>query len=116
MLDYRDESCLKHIIDYCGQIEGTLAEFGDDREMLDKSNTFKNALCLCVLQIGELSGILSDDFKNTHNEMPWRDIKIMRNIVAHRYGTIDAAMLWETAHSDIEQLKNFCLKCLAEEK
>ena len=40
-------------------------------------------------------GILSDDFKTAYPEMPWKDIKQMHNIVAHKYGSFDFDVLWE---------------------
>lgn len=67
-------------------------------------------LALCVLQIGELVGVLTDEFKEEHSEMPWKDIKQMRNVVAHRYGAFDFDILWETVTDDIPTLKEFCEK------
>lgn len=57
---------------------------------------------MCILQIGELVGKLSDEFKAENNAMPWREIKAMRNIAAHNYGEID-----------IPELKDYCIKCLS---
>lgn len=108
----RDENVIRHIIDYCEQIEETNREFENDYEVFDKSNTYRNALSLCILQIGELVTVLSDEFKEAHTEIPWRDIKAMRNIVAHKYGTVNKEMLWNTAHEDIIELKAFCSNVL----
>ncbi len=65
---------------------------------------------MCILQIGELVGKLSDDFKQNHPVMPWRDIKAMLNIAARNYSEIDIDILWETATGDIVQLKEFCMQ------
>ena len=43
-----------------------------------------------------------------HTEMLWKDIKQMRNVVAHRYGAFDFDILWETVTDDIPVLKEFC--------
>lgn len=104
----RDESAIKHMYEYCVEIERTLSEISYDREKYDQSSTHRNALALCVLQIGELVGVLTDDFKDNHSEMPWKDIKQMRNVVAHRYGAFDFDILWETVTDDIPVLKEFC--------
>lgn len=111
MLDStRDASVLEHMLDYCVEIERTLGEISFQRESFDKSSTHRNALALCVLQIGELVGILSDDFKKANAEIPWKDIKQMRNIVAHKYGSFDFDILWEVVSEDIPKLKEFCKK------
>ena len=104
----RNESAIKHMLEYCLEIERTLSEISCDREKYDESSTHRNALALCVLQIGELVGVLTDDFKEEHPEMPWKDIKQMRNVVAHRYGAFDFDILWETVTNDIPTLKAFC--------
>lgn len=40
----------------------------------------------------------------------------MRNVVAHEYGNIDTVTVWETADSDIQDLKQFCIEVLKENK
>lgn len=67
---------------------------------------------MCILQIGELVGKLSNEFKNTYNAMPWKDIKAMRNIATHNYGEIDLEVLWETVSTDVPILKEYCEKIL----
>lgn len=106
----RDNSVLRHMLDYCVEIQRTLQEISLEREKFDQSSTHRNALALCVLQIGELVGILSDDFKSMNSEIPWKDIKQMRNIVAHKYGSFDFDVLWEVVSEDIPKLKEFCEK------
>ncbi len=32
----------------------------------------------------------------------------MRNLFAHNYGAVDVERVWETVHSDILQLLEFC--------
>ena len=104
----RDISVLKHIIEYCDQIEQTVQRFGDDFELFDQDVIYRNAVSLCILQIGELVGILSDDFKQEHKDVPWMQIKKMRNIVAHRYGTVDTTIIWDVIKEDIPELSAYC--------
>lgn len=74
----------------------------------------KNAISMCLLQIGELTGKLTDEFKTEYDEMPWRDIVSIRNRAAHAYGSIDTEILWKIAESDILKLKKYCEKLLKE--
>lgn len=77
-----------------------------------ESSTYRNAVAMCLLQIGELVNKLSDDFKARYNGIPWRAIKGMRNVVAHEYGSIDVEIVWETAEDGIRELKEFCQEYL----
>lgn len=109
----RDLSILKHIKDYCAQIEEAVARFGKNQDLFLRDDVYHNAVALCILQIGELVGIMSDDFRAAHTEIPWREIKLMRNIVAHHYGSVDHSITWDVVINDIPQLKKFCLDFIA---
>ena len=105
----RDISILRHIITYCQQIEQTIERFGDSADVFAADPIYRNAAALCILQIGELVGNLSDGFRTEHPAVPWRQIKAVRNIVAHKYGTVNAEITWEIITADIPALKKFCL-------
>lgn len=44
--------------------------------------------------IGEMSDRITDEFKRTHTEINWKEIKGLRNIIAHDYFGVDAEELW----------------------
>lgn len=102
---------LKHIRDYCLEIEKTIARYGNDFAIFDQDADYQRSVSFCILQIGELSGGLSQAYrKSTSSRMQWRPIKGMRNLVAHNYGSMSRDIIWETAIMDIPALKNFCEK------
>ena len=104
----RDQSVIEHIFDYCKEIKEELEQIGQDKDKFISSTVYKNSLALCVLQIGELVTLLSDDYKESKNSVEWKSIKGMRNVVAHKYGTFDFDVLWETVTEDIPNLMAFC--------
>ena len=110
----RDQSILRHILSYCAQIDETVERFGADGDLFVRDNVYHNAVSLCILQIGELVANLSDEFRAAHPGIPWREIKLMRNIVAHRYGTVDHTITWDVVENDIPALKEYCNKVLGE--
>jgi uncharacterized protein with HEPN domain len=103
-----DVNALSYILKYCLQINETSIEFNSSKDRFNESATFRNAICLCLLQIGELVTILSDDFKDENPNMRWREIKLLRNIVAHRYGQIDYDNIWEICLTNIPEMIDFC--------
>ena len=107
-MNNRDVDVLRHIVCYCAEIEEAKAIFGDSQENLQANNVYKNAVAMCIIQIGELTGHLSDEFKAMYNHLPWRDIKGMRNIATHNYGRLDTQKLYETTVDDIPVLREFC--------
>ena len=67
-----------------------------------------------LLQIGELAGKLSEEYVSaTKQNMDWRAMKAMRNLVAHNYGKMDQSIIWETATVAIPALLQFCDELLA---
>lgn len=104
----RDLGLISYILGYCEEIDETLRRFGNDYSSFENDKIFRNATIMCILQIGELSGRLSDEFIVAHSAIPWRSIKAMRNIVAHAYGSISIPDVWETIERDIPVLKAYC--------
>jgi len=50
-------SILSYILKYCTQINDTSSEFDNSKDRFEESATFQNAVCLCLLQIGELVSV-----------------------------------------------------------
>lgn len=74
-------------------------------------------LSMAVFQAGELSNQLSDEFKQNHSDIPWTEIRGMRNLFAHEYYGMDIVKIGEVAVEDIPALAEFCEKVLtAQEK
>ena len=111
----RDKYILEKIIKYCCEADETVKRFGDSIEALRSDSIYKNAAAMCVLQIGELAGHLSDLVTQAYPEMPWRQIKAMRNIAAHGYEGFDVGILWQTLKADLPSLREYCEFIIATE-
>ena len=110
----RDRSVLEHMISYCEEIEKAVRRFGDGYEAFAADSLYRHACAMCILQIGELTGHLSEEFRKRHREMPWAEMRAMRNVAAHAYGHISVKTTWRTIQEDIPALKRFCLDALSE--
>ena len=101
---------LKHIVKYCEKISSAIQGFDKAGEIFfdEKNYRYRDLVSFYLLQIGELSNGLTDDFKQAHVDIPWREIRGFRNIVAHKYGTIDRTVLWEIAQNDVPVLNQKC--------
>ena len=64
--------------------------------------------------IGEAVARLSPDVKDQHPEIPWTDIKGLRNVVVHNYFGIDWAEVWSAASTDVPVLRSQLLEILRE--
>lgn len=114
-ISLRDREIIEKIHRYCAEIGEAHAAFQKSYDMFVCNSVYRNAVCLCLMQIGELANHISEEFKETHHEIPWRAIRGMRNVVAHEYGNIDTATVWETAEDGVGELMSFCERILTEE-
>lgn len=109
----KDRLILSKILEYCDEIEETHLFFSNDRGLFcDKKRGFlyRNAVNMPILQIGELAKNLTEDFKKTHADIPWKSVTGIRDIFAHHYGSIDFEQTWKTSTVSIATLKIYLLK------
>ena len=104
-----DAQRLAHIRDYCLEIKKTIERYGASFETFDSDPDYQRSVSFCILQIGELCGKLSEEYRlETTKQIQWGPIKAMRNLVAHNYGSMSREIIWETAITDIPVLCEFC--------
>ena len=105
------------IREYCADIQSSIARYGNSRSVFETDLDFQYSVAFAVLQVGELTGGLSPQFRAaTEHQIQWGAIKGMRNIIVHGYGKVDLDVLWETATVNIPELKAFCDKQLGKTK
>src|SRR5207244_1717838 len=51
--------------------------------------------------IGEAARHVPRDVCNAHPDVPWAEMRDMRNFVVHGYFRVDAAIVWKTIHEDL---------------
>ena len=109
MYGERDLAVLEHIVHHCERIERIIVRLDHSYENLMRDPDLFDAISMNILQIGELSGHLSDvSRETTKDKVPWRQVKDMRNRFAHGYWTMSSQEIFNTASVDIPTLKDLC--------
>ena len=83
-------------------------QFKEDMDFAEFSNDAKT-IAACVLnlsQIGELVGRLEDEFVQANAQIPWRNIKNMRNRIVHDYEGILLNIVWDVLDDFLPKLIN----------
>lgn len=96
---------LQKMIWYCDEIAQILEKHHFAKEDFENDAEFQFASGMCIIQIGELVAKLDEAFVKGHPDIPWRQIRGMRNIYAHDYDIIDNDTVWESITEDIPALK-----------
>ena len=108
----RDQTIADKILEYCAEIETILARLNHSEKAFLKDKGLSAGTVFYIAQIGKLTAHFSDEFKEEHSEIPWREIKGMRNILIHEYHTASPKTIWETATEDIPSLRTMLLECV----
>lgn len=69
---------------------------GLEQDDFERDMRTVRAVAYLMLSIGEAAKNLPQDFIDQHEEIDWRGIKGMRDILAHRYFGLDIEIIWET--------------------
>ena len=60
----------------------------------------REAVCFCLIAVGEACDRILKELQSTPPEIPWSDIKAMRNVLVHEYWQIDDVIVYNVALSD----------------
>src|SRR5882724_409577 len=63
--------------------------------------------------IGEAVSRLPANVTNLRPEVPWQKIRAMRNLIAHDYAGIEAAIVWKTVQERLPELRTAVTSILA---
>ena len=105
MRNDRDSAVIERMIKYCEDIEVLLERFDRSFDSYTNDISFQYSCNMCIIQIGELVGRLSEEFTDANNDIPWHAIKAMRNLHAHDYENVDLDIVWNTLTTEIPELK-----------
>ena len=107
-LNNKDEQLIRHISRYCDEIEYALLQFNRNKSLFISNPIFFNACCMPLMQIGELAKRLSDELLTDSRDVPWKQIKGMRDFFAHDYLAMDKEIIWNAIIREIPLLSMKC--------
>jgi len=82
------------------------ADFVDDRKT-------QQAVILNILVIGEAATQLANEYPEfvaVHSELPWKQMRGMRNRMAHGYFETNLDIVWETVQQSLPELEQQILQ------
>lgn len=98
--DWRER--VVHIIDAAASIQQFMDGLTEEEFVADRRTV--SAVAYQITIIGEASNHVPPEVRDQHPEVPWSDMRAMRNLLAHHYFRLDASVLWDTATNDIPPL------------
>jgi uncharacterized protein with HEPN domain len=100
----RDKGRLEDILKSIGYVRQYAENVTFEQFVNDTMRYF--AIMKNVEIIGEAANMLTRNFRQTHTELPWRQIVSMRNVLVHGYANISDIQLWQTVTEDLPPLEH----------
>jgi uncharacterized protein with HEPN domain len=89
------ERAIRRILRYTNNISRAELEMNDEKV---------SAILYQIAVIGEATKRLSQEFRQQHPEIPWRDIAGMRDVLIHKYDQVDFDVIWDVVQSKLPEL------------
>ena len=92
----RDKGRLEDILNCINNVHQYIEGVTFDDFVSDSMRYF--AVMKNIEIIGEAANMLTRNFRKTHDELPWRMIVGMRNVLTHGYANVSYSKLWQNFH------------------
>jgi len=103
MKSKRIRAMLLHILEDIQDID-TILQY-NTKEKFQSESILKKAVCMSLINIGEMARHLPETLTSEHPEIPWGSVVGLRNRVAHGYHVLDTDVVWDIMNNDLKRLK-----------
>jgi len=92
------------IVEACGKIRRFVTGMDYDAFVADERT--RDAVIRNLEIIGEAAKNLPDEETAKAPQVPWRLVRGMRDVLAHRYFGVSIKVVWDTATTQVDELEN----------
>ena len=91
-MNKRDRVILNKIVDEASIITLILQNV-DETAFLNNEEKMR-AVCMTLVNIGELVKNMTDELRSNNQHIPWKDLAGLRDVTAHGYFTLRMSDIW----------------------
>ena len=102
-MNNRDRTVVGKVLDEIAIAESLMQN--EDLASFLEDEKLKRAVCMTVINIGELVKNLTESFRLIHAQVPWKAIAGFRDIAAHKYQTLRMEDVYATVSDDFPSLR-----------
>jgi uncharacterized protein with HEPN domain len=104
---------IRDILDAVEKIKSYTA--GMNREAFGADNKTVDAVVYNLSVIGEAACHVPDHVQERYPDIPWQQMRGIRNVVVHQYFGVSVDILWETVRRDLPLLEPLLRQVLADQ-
>jgi uncharacterized protein with HEPN domain len=108
-----------HLQDVLQAMEAIASYTKAGKTGFERNAMVRDAVCARLIQIGQAVKDAQKDGLNLAKlrpEVPWSKVAGMRDLLAHRYGRLDPAIVWQVVQEDLPRLRTAVAAILARAK
>ncbi|BAZ65337.1 MAG: DUF86 domain-containing protein [Pelatocladus maniniholoensis HA4357-MV3] len=79
---------------------------GVSKSELETNDEKLSAILYQITIIGEATKRLSQSFRQQHQEIPWRQMAGMPDVIVHEYDQLDFDLIWDVVENKLPELLN----------
>ena len=102
---------IEDILEAADRIHGYIT--GLDEPAFCANRGVVDAVCMNLVVIGEAARHVPAEISTTCPEIPWAELRDMRNLIAHEYFGINSRIVWRTAVADVPEIVPLLRELLA---
>ncbi|MBI4339691.1 MAG: DUF86 domain-containing protein [Chloroflexi bacterium] len=99
-----------HILEAIGRIQSYV--HGVTFDQFCESSLIVDAVVRNFLIIGEATRYVPENVQRSHFNLPWAEMRAMRNILAHEYDRVDLYLVWDTIQENLPSLPSLLQQVL----
>ena len=94
----------ERLLDILDAVERIEAQAARGRAAFAEDELAQTAVIRWVEIVGEAARVLTEELRQAHPEVPWRQMVAMRNVLIHGYFDVDIDLVWSVAQNDLPKL------------
>lgn len=103
----RNNIIIKKMINYIDKISAYCENC--DYESFSSDSILTEACVFNLSQLGELATKLDKEFTEQYNNIPWNQMRGLRNKIVHDYEGVNLLLVWEIISCDLPELKQLLI-------
>jgi uncharacterized protein with HEPN domain len=81
-------------------------------EDLSLDRVSQNSIAMEIIQVAELSKKIDQEFSRNHPDIPWRELRGLRNRLVHEYDQIEWDIVFNTVRDDLPLFRKSLVKVI----